>query len=340
MATCDETTQPRADGDGEPTTGSGHSDHADLVQSDFPLQRLEHPEAAQPLKIDWQYAAGVIILHLLALLALVPWFFSWTGVALAVGGIFVFGMLGINLGYHRLLTHRGFCCPKWLERFFALLGVCCLEYAPARWVAIHRIHHQHSDKQPDPHSPLVSFLWGHVGWVLTRSRDHASLASHDRYATELLRDRFYLRLEGIVWLITYLAHAALFFLVGLAIGWYSSGEYLGGVQFGLSLLVWGVFVRTVLQWHNTWSVNSVTHRWGYRNYDTKENSRNNLIVGLLTHGEGWHNNHHAYPVSAAHGHRWWEFDLTYLVIRTLKVVGLVWDVKTYESTRPGEDVLP
>ncbi len=304
------------------------------------MQQLEHPEATQPLRIDWRYAASVIIIHLLALLALLPWFFSWTGVVLTVLEIYVFGMLGINIGYHRLLTHRGFCCPKWLEKFFALLGVCCLQqYAPARWVAIHRFHHQHPDTRPDHHSPLVSFLWSHVGWVLSRSDDHTGrlLDFYDRYAPDLLRDRFYLRLEAKNWPIIYLAHVTLFFVVGLAIGWYASGEYFGGIQFGSSLLIWGVFVRTVLQWHNTWSVNSVTHRLGYRNYDTEENSRNHLLVGFLTHGEGWHNNHHAYPVSAVHRHRWWEFDLTYLVIRMLRVVGLVWDVKTHQTQQQGQE---
>jgi stearoyl-CoA desaturase (delta-9 desaturase) len=106
----------------------------------------------------------------------------------------------------------------------------------------------------------------------------------------------------------------------------TSGRYLGGVQFGASLLVWGVFARTVVVWHVTWSVNSLTHLWGYRNYDTDDNSRNNWLVGLLAHGEGWHNNHHAQQASAAHGHRWWEFDVTYLTIRFLEAIGLAKDV--------------
>jgi stearoyl-CoA desaturase (delta-9 desaturase) len=136
-----------------------------------------------------------------------------------------------------------------------------------------------------------------------------------------------LRLEKrLLWVWTYLAHALVFFLAGLGIGWWLTGEYLGGVQFGLSLLVWGVLVRTVAVWHITWSVNSITHLWDYRNYETGENSRNNWFVALISNGEGWHNNHHADQRSAAHGHRWWEFDVTYLTIRLLKRCHLAWDV--------------
>ena len=108
--------------------------------------------------IAWPYAGGIVGYHLLALLALVPWFFTWSGVVLAFAGLFVFGTLGINLGYHRLLTHRGLICPKWLERTFVVLGVCCVQDTPARWVSVHRLHHQHSDEPTDPHSPLGSFL--------------------------------------------------------------------------------------------------------------------------------------------------------------------------------------
>jgi stearoyl-CoA desaturase (delta-9 desaturase) len=117
-----------------------------------------------------------------------------------------------------------------------------------------------------------------------------------------------------------------FFLTGLGIGWLVTGEYMGGVQFGLSLLVWGVLVRTVVVWHITWSVNSITHLWGYRNYETGENSRNNWFVALVSNGEGWHNNHHADQRSAAHGHRWWEFDVTYITIRMLRLFRLARDV--------------
>ena len=289
-------------------------------------QALSYPTTVDRAKILWPYAISMATYHLLALLAFVPWLFTWTGAALAVAGLYVFGTLGINLCFHRLLTHRGFNCPRWLEHGLSLLGVCCLQDTPARWVAVHRLHHQHSDEEPDPHSPLVAFFWGHIGWLLVENRQVNSVLTYDRYARDVLKDPFYFAFErNLLWIWVNLVQWAAFFLPGLAIGW-SGGTAMDGVQFGLSLLVWGVFVRTVAVWHITWSVNSVTHIWGYRNYETDENSRNNWLVALVSNGEGWHNNHHADQRSAAHGHRWWEFDVTYLTICLLEKLGLATDV--------------
>jgi stearoyl-CoA desaturase (delta-9 desaturase) len=285
--------------------------------------RLPLPASVRKDKILWPYFVGIVGFHALALLAFVPWLFSWTGVVLALCGLYFFGTLGINLCYHRLLTHKGFVLPKWLEHTFAVLGVCCLQDTPARWVAVHRLHHQNSDEQDDPHSPLVSFLWGHFGWLLVTNQELQRLSMYERYSRDVLRDRFYLNMERHgLWMWINALHWLVFYLAGFGVGWATSGSVMGGVQFGLSLLVWGVFVRTVLVWHITWSVNSVTHLWGYRNYETDERSRNNVLVGLLSNGEGWHNNHHADPRSAAHGHRWWEFDVTYLTIQALALLGL------------------
>jgi stearoyl-CoA desaturase (delta-9 desaturase) len=267
------------------------------------------------------------MIHALALLALVPALFSWTGVILALVGLYVFGTLGINVCYHRLLAHQSFRCPTWLERGLALLGVCCLQDSPARWVAIHRYHHQFSDEEKDPHSPLVNFCWSHFGWVFVHNREFNALSLYDRYSRDLMRQRFYFRLEkNVAWAWVYLIHAALFYVAGMLIGWLSAGDVMEGTMFGLSLLVWGVLVRTVLVWHVTWSVNSLTHMFGYQSFATGENSRNNWLVGVITNGEGWHNNHHAHPRSAAHGLRWWELDVTYRTIRLLKLVGLAWDI--------------
>lgn len=301
--------------------------------------RLPKPAAVAGAHIDWPYAGSFVVYHTIALLAVLPWLFSWTGLAICLAGTYVFGTLGINLCYHRLLTHRSFTCPKWLEHFFAILGVCCLQDTPARWVAVHRKHHQHSDEQEDPHSPLVTFFWGHLEWLLVESRDLSRLDLFEHYAKDILRDRFYLNLERkLLWVWVNLAQWVVFYLAGFLIGWATTGDLSGGVQCGLSLLVWGVFVRTVLVWHITWSVNSVTHLWGYRNYDTDENSTNNVFVGLWSNGEGWHNNHHAQPRAAAHGHRWWEFDVTYLTIRALAVVGLAKNVVPFRATMPGRVV--
>lgn len=310
----------------EPRPLDAESDHL-LSAAAAHARPLPLPEGVDAGRIVWPYLIGIVAFHLIALLALIPWFFSWTGVALAVAGLYLFGTLGINLCYHRLLTHRSFTCPQWLEHVLAVVGVCCLQDTPARWVAIHRMHHQHSDEQPDPHSPLVAFFWSHVGWLLIENRDINRLSTFDRYARDLLRDPFYLDLErGIRWVWINVTQWGLFFGLPTGLGLLLGMGPAAALQWGLSVLVWGVVVRTVAVWHITWSVNSVTHLWGYRNYETDENSRNNWLVGLVSNGEGWHNNHHADQRSAAHGHRWWEFDVTYLTICLLGKLGLAKDV--------------
>ncbi|HEX4409811.1 MAG TPA: fatty acid desaturase [Xanthobacteraceae bacterium] len=287
------------------------------------VKSLALPSATKPVRIAWDYTIGIVVCHLIALLAFVPWFYSRTGVVLAVLGLYVFGTLGINLCYHRLLTHRGFVCPKWLEHGFAILAVCCLQDTPARWVATHRRHHQYADEQPDPHSPWVNFFWGHVGWLLIKNDDLKSLSTYERYAKDILRDRLYKRLErNGFWMVVVVASWALFFLGGFLSELLMGGSLMDAVQFGASILVWGVFVRTVLGWHIAWSVNSLAHLWGYRNYETDEDSRNNVFVGLISNGEGWHNNHHAHPRSARHGLKWWELDVTWLTVRLLMLLGL------------------
>ena len=286
-------------------------------------QKLAKPEGTQPLRINRIDATGIVGVHLLALLAFVPWFFSWTGVVLMFLGMYIFGGLGIGLCFHRLLAHRAAICPKWLEHTFAILGVCSLQDTPARWVATHRRHHEHADTQPDPHSPLVDFFWSHIGWLVVRNRELTRLTLSERYAKDILRDPFYARLERRFWWfrIVLMSWAA-FFIAGFLAELVRGGGVLQALQFGLSVLVWGVFVRTVAVWHVVWSVNSVTHLWGYRNYETDESSRNNVIIGILGYGEGWHNNHHAHPRSARHGHLWWELDLTWQTIRLLAALGL------------------
>jgi fatty-acid desaturase len=289
--------------------------------------RIPLPAGVNRRGIQWRYVAAVGGYHLLALLAFYPWFFSWTGLALMVAGIFGFGSVGINLCYHRLLSHRSFQCPLWLEHAFAILGVCCLEDTPARWVAVHRLHHHRADDEPDPHSPLASLFWSYMGWLFIENTDLTRLSLYDRYARDIVRDRFYAGIERhFVWIVlaSWLAFYAVGFLAELAMG----GSLLEAVQFGLSLWVWGVLVRTLAVWHITWSGNSFPHLYGYRNYETDDNSRNNFIVGIITNGEGWHNNHHADPSSASNAHRWWEFDLTYLFLRLLAALGLAWNVIT------------
>jgi len=303
-------------------------------------KRLEYPPGVQRNRFIWEYVFAFTVYHALALLAFVPWFFSWTGLTLCVLGFYLFGTLGINLCYHRLLTHRSFACPKWLEHFFSIIGVCCLQDTPARWVAVHRLHHQNSDEQRDPHSPLVSFFWGHMDWLLRKNSELERMSLYEHYAKDILKDRFYFKLErNLAWVWINLAQWLFFYLVGFVIGYAASGwNLMAGVQFGASLWLWGCIIRTVFVWHITWSVNSVTHLWGYQNYNTGENSRNNVFVGLWSNGEGWHNNHHAQPRCAAHGHKWYEVDVTWITIWLLSKVGLAWKIVPVKPQKKDEVV--
>jgi stearoyl-CoA desaturase (delta-9 desaturase) len=298
--------------------------------------RLPRPEETQPLKILWQYVIVLTAVHLLSLLAFIPWFFTWSGLILAILGHFVFGMFGVTIGFHRLLTHRGFSCPKWFEHSLAILGMCNLQDSPARWVAIHRLHHRHSDQQADPHSPLVSFFWGHVGWVVCRHKELDRTFHYARYVPDLLRDPFYLRLERRGrWFFVFLAHAIAITAVGAVFGYFVGGAS-EAVRYAASWAVWAVAVRTVFVLHGTWSVNSLAHLFGYQNYETRDKSTNNWLVALIAHGEGWHNNHHADPRSAAHGHRWQEFDMSWWVIQMLEVAGLARGVVRPRGVRPAK----
>ena len=293
---------------------------AEPIENNVP-DRLPLPGTIVKGQIRWTYALPILGLHLLALLAVLPWFFSWTGVIVMVLGVWIFGQ-GINLCYHRILTHRSAILPKWLEHFFVLMALCCMEDTPGKWVSMHRYHHKHSDHEDDPHTPLVNFLWSHIGWLIIKNSATHNIATYRKYAPDILKDPFYMKMEkSLSWVWVYIGHAVLYYLIGFAIGW-GTGGLMAGVQFGASLLVWGVFVRTVAVWHITWSVNSLTHLFGYSNYKTDDHSRNNWLVAILALGEGWHNNHHHDPASASNQHRWWEIDLTYYHIKLLEKLGL------------------
>jgi fatty-acid desaturase len=284
---------------------------------------------AEAAAVTWKKSeiTGFLVVHSMAALAVFPWLFSWTGVAVFAAGIVVFGALGINLCYHRLLTHRSFSCPLWLEHGLAILAACAVQDSPPHWVAVHRRHHQFADEAQDPHSPLKSFFWAHMGWLLVKKEDMTRAALIERYAKDVLRDPLYAWIERrnnwlwialLVWLGLFAAGFGFVLLAG--------GGGADAIRFGLSLAIWGGALRTVFVWHTTWSVNSVSHVWGYRNYTTPDASRNNTLVALLAFGEGWHNNHHADSRSARHGHKWWELDPTWLAIRLLMLLGLAKNV--------------
>jgi stearoyl-CoA desaturase (delta-9 desaturase) len=238
--------------------------------------------------------------------------------------------VGIGMAYHRLLTHRGYRVPRWLEYFFTACGTMALEGGPIFWVATHRVHHQNSDHEGDPHTPRDGAWWSHAGWIISGRALHSETALLGRYAPDLTRDRGHVWLSRFHWL-----PLALTGLAQLAIGaaFAPAGHALYGA---VSMLLWGTFLRVTLGLHATWLVNSATHIFGTRRFDTKDDSRNSWWVALLTGGEGWHNNHHAYPVSARHGLAWYEFDPNYYGIWLLAKLGLATKVQTarYDRSNP------
>ncbi|MEP7270270.1 MAG: fatty acid desaturase [Acidobacteriota bacterium] len=240
--------------------------------------------------------------HILAIAAF--WFISWQAVAVAVLMWWVAGSLGIGMAYHRLLTHRGYTVPKPLEYFLTTCGTLAMEGGPISWVATHRVHHVYTEREGDPHSPRDGAWWSHMGWIISGQSLHMNTEVTARHAADLAKDRFY------VWLTR--LHFVPQILVGLLL------FALGGWPF----VLWGVFVRTVFSWHFTWLVNSAAHIWGTRRFTTRDDSRNNWWVALLSFGEGWHNNHHAHPSSARHGLAWYELDINWYGIRTLQFLGL------------------
>ena len=253
-------------------------------------------------RMNWITTVTLVIFHIGALAAL--FMFSWRNLAVAAFLYWMCTGLGISLGYRRLHTHRSFKVPLFLEYFFAVCGALTLEGGPIFWVGTHRIHHQKSDLPGDPHSPRDGAWWAHVGWLLVGEAKHNNTRLLSKYAPDLAKHRFYIWLNNWHWVPMVVLGAILF-----AFG-------------GLSMVLWGVMLRVVLGLHATWLVNSATHMWGKRRFSTRDDSRNNWWVALLTFGEGWHNNHHAHPTSARHGLAWYEFDISWLTLKVLRAVGI------------------
>jgi len=259
-------------------------------------------------------AIYVLGIHIGAVAAL--WHSNWAAVGVCLFLHWLFGGLGICVGYHRLLTHRSFQCSRALEYVLSLFGALSLQGAPIEWVAHHRQHHQYPDQHGDPHSARHSFWWSHMLWIFWRHSDDASQEQVERrYVPDLLRQPFYRFLNWGYFPLTVLSGALLY--------------ELGGWPF----VVWGVFVRLVLTYHCTFLVNSASHCFGYRTYPTNDLSTNCWWVALLSYGEGWHNNHHAFPTSARHGFRAWEIDPSYWTIRLLGMLGLAWDFRLPPSDK-------
>lgn len=255
--------------------------------------------------------AVMVIFHIGALAAL--FLFSWRLFFETTCLYWLTTGLGISMGYHRLHTHRSYSIPRWLEYFFAICGALTLEGGPISWVATHRIHHQHSDQADDPHSPRDGAWWAHAGWVLTGEAVHNNTRLTSKYAPDLAKHRFYVWLNNYHW-VPMIALALLLFTFG-----------------GFRLVLWGVCLRVVFGLHATWFVNSAAHMWGKRRFATRDDSRNNWWVALVTFGEGWHNNHHAHPTSARHGLAWYEFDPSWIQIRFLQRIGLAKSVRVAKA---------
>jgi fatty-acid desaturase len=262
-------------------------------------------------RVSWAALIWIGSLHVAALLAFVPAFFSWSGLAMCLVLHWLTGGIGICMTYHRLLTHRSFAVrPSWLEYVLTAVGCCASEGGPISWVADHRKHHAHSDDDNDTHTPLQGFLWAHMFWWMKTAEDRGQTPEYYlKWCPDLYRDPVHRWLDK--WHII--------FPLAMFAGLYAIG--------GMSWLVWGGFVRSVFVLHSTWLVNSASHVWGYRTHPTRDLSTNLWWVALLTYGEGWHNNHHAFQTSARHGLRWWEIDMTYLAIKSMQLCRIAYNIR-------------
>ena len=268
---------------------------------------LKTVKANRYSKVSWVTTIVLVIFHIGAIAALFN--FSWTMLAITAVLYWMAIGFGIGMGYHRLLTHRSYKVPRFFEYFLAVCGTLTLEGGPIFWVATHRVHHQHSDQEGDPHSPTEGGFWAHMGWIMFGEAKHNDTQAMARYAPDLGKDGFY------VWLNEY--HYVPLVVLGLILLAFG----------GWPMVYWGIFLRVVVGLHATWLVNSATHMWGARRFMTKDQSRNNWWVAILTFGEGWHNNHHAHPTSARHGLAWYELDITWIQISFLQRLGFARNVK-------------
>lgn len=268
-------------------------------------------EGGESSAFNWTYVIFFGAFHGLALLA--PWFFSWRALFVAISLHWLFGSIGICLGYHRLLTHRSFQVPKWLEYTIAVIGAMALQGGPLFWVSGHRLHHAHTeDVDQDPYSAKRGFWWSHILWLFYPRPEFFNRDIYQKAAPDLARQPFYQLLDRHFLLLQ----------IPLALLLYALG--------GWSFVIYGIFVRSVLLWHSTWFVNSATHTWGYCNFEADDNARNLWWVSLLAYGEGWHNNHHTFPNVAKAGYHWWELDITWWSIRVLEKLGLAKKINLYK----------
>lgn len=292
------------------------------------------PHEAIPDRITWWERASMLAFVLIPFLGLLAalvflwgWGLGWVEVGLLTG-MYTLTVLGITVGFHRLFTHHSFETNRIVQCILGILGSMALQGSLLKWVARHRRHHQHSDRAEDPHSPhhhgrgflgvLRGFWHAHLGWMFAVDPPNLQHYAKDLRQSTLLR---VVSALFPVWV-------AVGLVLPAVLGGLLTGTWMG-VLFGL---VWGGLARIFLVHHVTWSVNSVCHLWGGRPYQSADHSRNNFVFGVLALGEGWHNNHHAFPTSARHGLRWWQIDVSYYFIRLLALFGIAWNVKRPPAT--------
>jgi stearoyl-CoA desaturase (delta-9 desaturase) len=265
--------------------------------------------------IDWFRVIPFILIHFGALAALwthFEWYLVWVALFL-----FVIRMFAITGFYHRYFAHKTFKTSRLMQFIFAFIGSTAAQRGPIWWASHHRRHHLNSDRHNDHHSPHTHhFLWSHMGWFLAKK----NFLTDRKVVRDLIKFKELVLIDRFDWLPPVLLLLSLF-----VIGEYSS--LTSGVS-GLNMVIWGFCVSTILVYHCTFAVNSIAHLWGTQRYNTKEESKNNFFVALLTFGEGWHNNHHHYPGSIRQGFYWWEVDLTYYALRFLSFFGIVYNLRT------------
>ena len=272
--------------------------------------------------IDWMRVIPFILMHLLCLLVFVV---GVSPIALWVAlGSYLLRMFAITAFYHRYFSHKAFKTSRIAQFFFGVLGATATQRGPIWWASHHRRHHIYSDKDKDIHSPKHGFLWSHVGWFLCLK----NFTTHEDCVRDLVKFPELVLLDRFDVFVPILYGISIFFL-----GYYLEIAYPALQTTGLQMLIWGYFVSTVVLIHCTLFVNSLAHILGSQRYDTGDDSRNNGFIALLTMGEGWHNNHHHFPVSARQGFFWWEIDMSYYLLKLMSYLGIIWELRHVPSER-------
>jgi stearoyl-CoA desaturase (delta-9 desaturase) len=283
--------------------------------------QLEHASAASHVKwgdIDLWRVAPFVLLHL-ACLCVIWVGFSWFALVFAIA-MYLLRMFAVTGFYHRYFSHKAFRTTRAFQLLLAIIGATAVQRGPLWWASHHRHHHTNSDEHDDAHSPVQhGFIWSHLGWFL----------SNRHFTTQTERVKDLAKFVELRWLDRFdIVVPSLFALSIYLLGAWLQAYYPALNTSGAQLLVWGFVISTVVLYHATFTVNSLAHVWGRRRYATRDHSRNNLWIAIITLGEGWHNNHHHYPGSAQQGFYWWEIDLTYYGLKLLAACGLIWDVRT------------